>query len=128
LADSGTLLATRISGLGAQSASLSVPNQISDGIGGEAYLIVGGQPVMSAGSTSLTVANGSVNVLYEIATGNEFSIDTLTIPATLLDVSGAPLAFPAQAVFGELAPVSNIGTASPTAPEPRFLSGAASAR
>jgi hypothetical protein len=123
------LLATRISGLGAQSASLSVPNQISDGIGGEAYLIVGGQPVMSAGSTSLTVANGSVNVLYEIATGNEFSIDTLTIPATLLDVSGAPLAFPAQAVFaGELAPVSNIGTASPTAPEPRFLSGAASAR
>lgn len=91
-------------------------------------MIVGGQPVMSAGSTSLTVANGSVNVLYEIATGNEFSIDTLTIPATLLDVSGAPLAFPAQAVFGELAPVSNIGTASPTAPEPRFLSGAASAR
>jgi hypothetical protein len=123
-ANTGTELLAQFTGLGAQAASLSVPNQISDGIGAEAYLIVGGQPVMSTGNTSLPVANGSVSVLYEIATDNPSAFDTLTIPATLLDVSGAPSAFPPQAVFaGQLAPVSNTGTASPDAPEPRFVSG-----
>jgi hypothetical protein len=123
-ANSGTELLARLTGLGAHAASLSVPNQISDGIGAEAYLIVGGQPVMTTGSTSLPVANGTVEVLYEITAGNAAALDLLTIPATLLNGSGAPLAFPAQAVFaGQLAPVGNTATASPTAPEPRFVSG-----
>jgi hypothetical protein len=123
-ANTGTELLAQLTGLGGQAASLSVPNQISDAIGTEAYLIVGGQPVMSTGSTSLPVANGTVEVLYEVAAGNASAIDTLTIPATLLNVSGAPLAFPAQAVFaGQLAPVNNTGAASATAPEPRFVSG-----
>jgi len=122
-ADTGTQLLAQLTGLGAQAASLSVPNQVSDGIGAEAYLVVGGQPVISAGSTSLPVGNGAVEVLYVVSAGNAFAIDTLTIPGTLLDVSGATLAFPPQAVFaGQLAPVNNTGTASPTAPEPRFVS------
>jgi hypothetical protein len=124
-ANTGAELLAQLTGLGAQAASLNVPNQVSNNLSSEAYLIVGGQPVMSAGNTSLPVANGAVEVLYEIATDNPFAIDSFTIPGTLLDVSGTPLAFPPQAVFsGQLAPVNNTGTASPTAPEPRFVSGA----
>lgn len=123
-ANTGTELLAQLTGLGEQAASLSVPNQISDGIGAEAYLMVGGQPVMGAGSTSLPVASGAVEVLYEITADNPFAIDLLTIPATLLNVAGSPLAFPTQAVFaGQLAPLNNTGTASATAPEPRFVSG-----
>jgi hypothetical protein len=59
--------------------------------------------------------------LYEVTAGNPSAIDLLTIPATLLDSTGASLPFPSQAVFtGQLAPVNDTGTASPTAPEPRF--------
>ena len=109
--------------LGAKAAFLSVPNQISDGIGAEAYLIVNGRPVTSTGNTSLPVTKGTLEVLYEVTAGNAVAIDLLTITGTLLDASGATLSFPPQAVFsGQLAPIDNTGTASPTAPEPRFIS------
>lgn len=125
LADTGTILLAHTAGLGAKAAFLSVPNQITapGGTGyGEAYLIVGGRPVMSAGNTSLPVTNGTVDILYEVTAGDSYVLATLTIGATLLDVSGGATPIPAQAVFsGHLGPQSNVGTSSPTAPEPRFL-------
>jgi len=122
LANNGTLLMTQLAGLGASARFLSVPNQVTDTLtGAEAYLITGGKPVMTTGNTSLPVTSGTIEVLYEITADNPLAIDVLSISATLLDVSGAALAFPSQAVFaGHLAPLSNAGTASPSAPEPRF--------
>ena len=68
----------------------------------------------------LPVTNGTVEVLYQVALSDAQTMDSLTITATL-DSAGAALAFPAQAVFGGwLAPADDTGTASPTAPEPRF--------
>jgi hypothetical protein len=67
-----------------------VPNQITDiSTGAEAYLIVGGAPVLNAGNTSLPVTNGTVEVLHEVTVAIITVIDTLTVSATLLDSSGA---------------------------------------
>ena len=110
-----------MAGLGAKAAFLSVPNQVMAN-GTEAYLIVNGKPVTGSGNTSLPVSNGAVEVLYEIGMENPSVLaSVLTVAGTLLDHSGSPLDFPAQAAFaGHLSPVDNVGTASPTAPEPRF--------
>jgi hypothetical protein len=96
-----------------------VANQITDiSTGAEAYLIVGGAPVLNAGNTSLPATNGTVEVLHEVTVAIITVIDTLTVSASLMDSSGAPLAFPAEAVIaGYLAPVSNIGIASSAAPD-----------
>ena len=128
LATWGTLLAARITGLGSDAAFVSVPNQVCympldfdfcapppDLM----YLIVNGQPVTAAGNTSIPVANGTADILYEVtsAPGTPYSV-----PVTLLDGSGDPLDFPGTSAFaGGLAPISTIGTASATAPEPRFV-------
>jgi len=121
LADSGTLLLTQITGLGAGAAFLSVPNQVTDVVSGTAYLLVAGKPVTNAGTTSVPVVNGTVRLLYDIRSANPTAIDSFTIPATLMDSSGMPLPFPSQAAFtGQLGPVNNTATASSTAPEPRF--------
>ena len=88
------------------------------------YLIVGGQPVINSGSTSFPVTNGSVDAVYEVVEPAYLPIANgeYTIPVTLLDSSGAALAFPTTATFeGHLAPVSSVGTASASAPEPRFV-------
>jgi hypothetical protein len=121
LADSGTLLLTQITGLGVSAAFLNVPNQATNIVGGTAYLLVAGKPMTNAGTTSVPVVNGAVQLLYDIGWANPTTIDSFTIPATLLDSSGMPLPFPSQAAFaGQLAPVNSTATASSTAPEPRF--------
>jgi hypothetical protein len=71
LANSGTLLAARITGLGSDAAFVSVPNQVCHmPVGFDMcapppdllYLMVNGQPVTGAGNTSIPVANGTVVV------------------------------------------------------------------
>jgi hypothetical protein len=127
LASTGTMLLARISNLGTNAASVSVPNQvISEKAFTAAYLIVGGMAAGAAGSTSLPVSGGSVDVLYEVTENGGFNgcpcLDGFTIPGALLDSSGASLAYPANAVFkGNLAPIDSTATASPTAPRPRFV-------
>lgn len=131
-ADNGTRLLARITGLGGSAAFVSVPNQILASGGSEprleAWLIAGGQLVTVPGNTPLPVANGSVHMLYAVTAAfpyagiqGSFEMNTFTIPAVLLDSSSAPLAYPAQTAFaGFLAPLDSTGTASATAPEPRF--------
>jgi len=127
LATTGTLLLARITKLGNTAASVSVPNRVVSPTGQlAAYLIVSGKPVGGSGSTSLPVSAGIANVLYEVTeyrgSGGGVTIDAFTIPAALFDSSGAPLAYPTNAVFkGYLAPIDSTTTASPTAPRPRFV-------
>jgi hypothetical protein len=88
------------------------------------YLIVGDKPVSNSGSTSLQVTNGSVDALYEVAFPPiyPFQYEEYSIPVTLLDSSGTALAFPPPTTFeGHVAPLSSVGTASASDPEPRFL-------
>jgi hypothetical protein len=122
LATTGTLLLARMTRLGATAASVSAPNQVLSETGFlTAYLMVGGQPVLAVGNSSLPITGGSVNILYEVTGSIAFALDAFTIPAALFDSSGAPLAYPAHAVFsGYLAPVNSTPTASSTAPRPRF--------
>ena len=101
LANWGTQLLTKITGLGSDAASLSVPNQIC-GFSCQfqpelLYLVLNGQHITAAGSTSLPIANGTVDVLYEVTTPPVFG--PYAIPVTLLDASGSPLDFPAATVF-----------------------------
>jgi hypothetical protein len=122
LATTGTLLLARMTKLGTTAASVSAPNQVVSETGFlTAYLMVGGQPVLGAGNSSLPISGGSVNILYEVTGSMAFAFDAFTMPAALFDSSGAPLAYPAHAVFsGYLAPVNSTTTASSTAPRPRF--------
>lgn len=126
LASTATLLATHITGLGSDAAFLSVPNQVMEdlapGLTEELYLMNAGKPVTTTGNTLLTVTNGAVTVLYEVTAADAFALDQFVVPVTLLGPTKAPLSFPANTVFaGHLAPVNSTGTASPTAPEPRFV-------
>ncbi len=122
LANTGTLLLGRITGLGTAAAFLSVPNQVTSAPGTEVYLMAGGEPVTSPGNTSLPVTHGTIEFVYEVGVENASAIDSLPIAVTLLDSTGAPLSFPANTVFaGYLGPLNSTGTASQSAPEPRFV-------
>ena len=126
LASTATLLETRISHLGSAAAFLSVPNQVIEnfapGITEELNLMSGGKPVTSPGNTLLTVTSGAVDLIYEVVSANAYALDQFVIGVALLGSTMAPLPFPANTVFdGYLAPVNSTGTASPTAPEPRFV-------
>jgi hypothetical protein len=122
LATTGTLLLARMTKLGAGAAFVSAPNQVVSETGFlTAYLIVDGKPALGAGSTSLSISGGSVNVLYEVTGSDAFAIDSFTIPAALFDSAGSSQPYPTNAVFkGYLAPIDSTTTASPTAPRPRF--------
>ena len=126
LASKGTVLLSHLAGLGAGAASVSVPNQVvtvfAPGLTSEVYLLVNGKPVTASGNSTLPVVGGTVDVLYEVATSNPSAIDQFQVPVALLDAASAPLAFPARAAFaGHLAPLDSTATASPTAPQPRFI-------
>jgi hypothetical protein len=57
--------------LEATAASVSAPNRLVSETGLiAAYLIVDGKPAAGAGSTSLSISGGSLNVLYEV-TGSD---------------------------------------------------------
>lgn len=71
LATTGTLLLARMTRLEATAASVSAPNRLVSETGLiAAYLIVDGKPAAGAGSTSLSISGGSLNVLYEV-TGSD---------------------------------------------------------
>ncbi|MGA2134171.1 MAG: hypothetical protein ABSH50_17905 [Bryobacteraceae bacterium] len=125
-ANSATLLQTQITGLGSGAAFLSVPNQVVENLTADIreklYLMSGGKPVTGPGSTLLTVSGGAVEVIYEVASADASAFDQFVITATLLGPTEAPMSFPANTVFaGQLAPVNSTGTASASAPEPRFV-------
>jgi len=124
-ADSGTLLQAHITGLGTEAASIRVPNQVvaSGHASSVIYLMVNGKPVTSQGFTALPVSKGIADAVYQVAAADPRTILTFPISVTLLDHSGLRFfRFPGTSIFnGYLGPINSTNTASPTAPEPRFV-------
>jgi hypothetical protein len=86
-------LLARVKKLGSAAASISVPNfAVSSTNQLAAYLIVGGKPVGGTGNSSVPIAAGSVDILYEVAeyngSGGGYTIDTFTVPAALFEAPG----------------------------------------
>jgi uncharacterized protein (TIGR03437 family) len=107
LPGSGTLLLARV--LGADAS----------GAGGTLVPIpTGTSPVTLNGATEVTLTNGVGYAVYEVVDSNPVLIETAQFP-TFAGV--APQTAPAVAQESiSLAPVSTIGTASTSAPVPRF--------
>jgi hypothetical protein len=72
----------------------------------------------------VSVFNGSGTVVYEIIYADPFNLERLTVPVAVAFVANVGNNLPAPGVqstlTGGFAPVSNVGTASDTAPIPRF--------
>jgi len=131
LADQGTQIQYAINNIGA-GVSIFVPNEIAlqsvntTAVTGRAVLLgtAGG-----AGLTQLTVSGGSVVVTYEVWYSNANIIEFATLPVGVAAISNTGQNLPGlgtSTVSVSFAPVSNVQTASTTAPIPRFCSNATS--
>ncbi len=104
---SGTLLLAR------------VPNADSTGAGGQATALPAGSGAIPLNSaTAVSLSNGAGYAVYEVIDANPVIGESVQVP-TFIGISNITAAATAQETV-TLAPVSNVFTASQTAPVPRF--------
>ncbi len=97
----------------------------TDANGGGAFSAATGN---SAGLAPVTIAGGAGAVVYEILYTDPFNNERLTVPVAVAFGGNQGNNLPAPGVqstaSGSFAPLSNVGTASDTAPIPRFAPSA----
>jgi len=81
----------------------------------------------SAGLVPVSIPGGTGVAVYEVLYTDPFNIERLSVPLAVAFVANAGANLPApnvqSTVTASFAPLSNIGTASSTAPVPRFAPG-----
>jgi hypothetical protein len=88
----------------------------------------GGPPSVASGNTAglapVSVSSGTGLAVYEVMQSDPFSLERLQIPVAVAFVANSGNNLPAPGVQSTIssgfAPLSNVGTASDTAPIPRF--------
>jgi hypothetical protein len=106
-ADSGTELEADISGLPA-GAQLSVPASVTEGT----LTVTAAKPL---GGGTVPIMGSTATIIYEVTAADPNLVNGVRIPVT---ISGP--AFGSATVRGNLAAMSTVGTASASAPIPRF--------
>ncbi len=96
----------------------------TDANGGGSYSAASGN---SAGLAPVTITGGNGMAVYEILFTDPFNNERVTIPVAVAFSANAGNNLPApgvqSSITGSFAPLSNVGTASDTAPIPRFAPG-----
>jgi hypothetical protein len=88
----------------------------------------GGPPSLAGGNTAglapVSVSSGTGLAVYEVMQSDPFSLERMQVPVAVAFVSNSGNNLPAPGVQSTIsagfAPLSNVGTASDTAPIPRF--------
>jgi len=88
----------------------------------------GGPPILAGGNTAglapVSVSSGTGLAVYEVMQSDPFSLERMQVPVAVAFVSNSGNNLPAPGVQSTIsagfAPLSNVGTASDTAPIPRF--------
>lgn len=130
LADEGTRLFVRFSNVPTgivlfapavihPTNSMTVARRVLTGINGGGPF--NAAPASASGLSQFSNFSGTAEAFYEILEANPNVIETLTIPVFVVDVGGVGLkTLTNSSVTAGFAPLSQIGTASTTAPLPRF--------
>ncbi len=84
----------------------------------------GGTLIEGPGSSDVPVVGGNATAIYELVSGDPFIPQQITVDATFLCAPGSPQT--TLFVTPSLAPTSNVGVASVSAPKPRFIGDFAS--
>ena len=84
----------------------------------------GGTLLEGPGSSDVLVVGGNATAIYELVSGDPFIPQQITVDATFLCSLGSPQT--TLFVTPSLAPTSNVGVASFSAPKPRFIGDFAS--
>jgi hypothetical protein len=142
IANQGTrlLLAFNSVATGAQlfvPVRVAITNQLGGGVTGVAVLTStdangngGFSPASgnSSGLSAVSLVNGSGVAVYEVLYSDPFQVERVTVPVAVAFVANVGNNLPAPGVQSTLgvsfAPISNVGTASETAPIPRFAPSA----
>jgi len=96
----------------------------TDANGAGGFSAVPASSTAGGGVAAATVFNATATAVYEIEQSDPFNIERLNVPVAVAFVANVGNNLPAPGVqstiTGSFAPLSNIGTASTSAPEPRF--------
>lgn len=132
LADTGTQILYSINNIGA-GISIFAPNSVAMtsasvvGTTGTAVLVGSGGGV---GTTQLTVSGNATTAVYEVWFSNNNAIERVDVPFTVAAISNTGQNLPALGTATatiSFNPISNVNTASSTAPIPRFCNSSSPA-